>query len=372
MKILLLDTNLASLPIYNYLLKLGYDVYVVGSNNKDTLAVANQNYIEMDYSDAYAISDYMNQNDFTFAIPGCNDVSYRVAALLNEMRRSCLNISPAHVDETLNNKVKFKKFALLNGLKVPKLFKNESFSEFDDKRIVVKPTDAYSGRGVTMLSNFNAEQLQMAIENAKANSQTNDCLIEEYVSGSLYSHSAFVVNGEFVEDFIVQEFCTVYPYAVDTSWVVEKEKFLMHEKIKQEVKKIIVKLDLCDGLIHTQFVVDGSDFWILEVTRRCPGDLFSKLIEYSTGFEYASYYAALILNLNQNSQAINKHRNVLRKTLTFEAECTWYSLQNTNSSLQFLEYFPTVFSGARLLTAPKGRAGIAFFLFKSTPDLKNL
>ena len=38
MKVLLLDTNLSSLPIYQYLINLGHEVFVVGVNNTDRLS----------------------------------------------------------------------------------------------------------------------------------------------------------------------------------------------------------------------------------------------------------------------------------------------------------------------------------------------
>ena len=361
MKVLLLDTNLSSLPIYQYLINLGHEVFVVGVNNTDTLADSSLNYIQLDYSNIEKISEYMNNNKIDVAFPGCNDVSYKIASILNEKSGNLFNISPLSINEIINDKYKFKVFALDNKLKVPMLYSKNDIVEMSGKKIIVKPTDAYSGKGVTVLYDFSTSELIDAIQFAELNSISKNCIIEEFVSGELYSHSAFIKDGEYYEDFIVQEYCTINPYSVDTSWVIDKGKFLILNDIREEVKKIFTQLNLCDGLIHTQFIVDGDKFWILEVTRRCPGDLYSKLIQYSTGFDYAKYYVDFIFKTIPSFHNNYQRQSVLRKTITFKEEKFWYSIQNTNDNLMFLEFYPLVISGRKLPIAPKGRAGIVFY-----------
>jgi predicted ATP-grasp superfamily ATP-dependent carboligase len=361
MKVLLLDTNLSSLPIYKYLKNQGHEVFVIGVNKSDTLAQSSNNYIELDYSNIELVNNYMNINKFDFAIPGCNDISYKIASILNENRGDKLNVSPSHINEIINNKNKFKKFALENGLKVPMVYSKNEISKINNKKIIVKPTDAYSGKGVSVISDFSNYQFIEAVKYAELNSFSNDCIIEEFVSGDLYSHSAFIKDGEYFEDFIVQEYCTKNPFSVDTSWVVDKIKFPLYKEIRDEVKKIYSKLNLCDGLIHTQFIVQGDSFWILEVTRRCPGDLYSKLIEYSADFDYSKHYVDFILKSTPlPHKNFNKNR-ILRKTITFNEEALWYSIQNNNKNLSIIEFFPLATSGEKMEKAPKGRVGIVFF-----------
>ena len=361
MKVLLLDTNLSSLPIYKYLKSQGHEVFVIGVNKSDTLAQSSENYLELDYSNIELVNNYMNINEFDFAIPGCNDISYKIASILNEKRGDKLNVSPSHINEIINNKNKFKKFALENGIKVPMVYSKNEISIINNQKIIIKPSDAYSGKGVSVLSDFSNSQFIEAVEYAELNSLSNNCIIEEFVSGDLYSHSAFIKGGEYFEDFIVQEYCTKNPFSVDTSWVVDKLKFHLYKEIRDEVKKIYSKLNLCDGLIHTQFIVQGDSFWILEVTRRCPGDLYSKLIEYSTDFDYSKHYVDFILKSSPlPHKNFNKNR-ILRKTITFKEEALWYSIQNNNKNLSIIEFFPLASSGKKMEKAPKGRVGIVFF-----------
>ena len=372
MKVLLLDTNLSALPIYNYLKSQRHEVFVIGENKYDTLAQSSENYINLDYSNIELVNNYMNINEFDFAIPGCNDISYKIASILNEKRGNKLNVSPSHINETINNKNKFKKFALENGLKVPMVYSKNEISKIKNKKIIVKPTDAYSGRGVSVISNFSNSQFIEAVKYAELNSISNDCIIEDFVSGDLYSHSAFFKDGEYFEDFIVQEYCTTNPYSVDTSWVVDRIKFPLYKEVRAEVKKIYSKLKLCDGLIHTQFIVQGDSFWILEVTRRCPGDLYSKLIEYSMGFDYSKHYVDFILKSTPLPDNNLNRKRILRKTITFNEETLWYSIQNNNKNLSMIEFFPLTSSGKKMEIAPKGRVGIVFFTSELELNINDL
>jgi carbamoylphosphate synthase large subunit len=316
--------------------------------------------------------NFMSANGINVAIPGCNDMSYKIASILNEKMGNVLNISPPIINEIINDKSKFKKFALDNELKVPLVFSKDEIHKAFGKKIIVKPVDAYSGKGVSVLIDFSTSQLFKAMQYAESISLSKKCIIEEFVSGQLFSHSAFIKDGEYFEDFIVQEFCTVNPYSVDTSWVMDKDQFHLYDEIREEVKKIFSKLKLCDGLIHTQFIVDGDNFWILEITRRCPGDLYSKLIEYSTDFDYSKYYVDFILKSFPKNQKINIRKNILRKTITFKEETSWYSLQNANDRLNIIEFFPLSSSGTRLQIAPKGRAGIVFYSSISEFEINTL
>ena len=55
-KVLLVDTNFASAPIYSVLKESGYKVDVIGSNPNDALAKSAEQYWNIDYSDIAALS----------------------------------------------------------------------------------------------------------------------------------------------------------------------------------------------------------------------------------------------------------------------------------------------------------------------------
>jgi biotin carboxylase len=371
MKILLLDTNVSAYPIYEYLLTLKHEVFVAGSNPNDCLALCCPNFLNLDYSCIENIENASQKFGFDYVLPGCNDVSYSAASLYNEKYQKGLNIDPPDISNIINEKGRFKQFALEKGLKVPRPLTKEELIGSAKKKVIVKPVDAFSGRGISVLSSDQLDMIDEAITLAENFSSTKKFLIEEFVDGQLYSHSAFILNGKINIDFIVEEHCITNPYAVDTSWVIQNEDFPLIADIRSEIELLSRELNLCDGLVHTQFIKDGNELRILEVTRRCPGDLYSKLIEYSSGYDYACKYISMILN-EYSEQAIQPFkRRVLRHTVTFNKPQKFISLR-LNIQSAFMEFVPLAITGSLLTIAPKGRAGILFLSCSNEYELNQV
>ena len=104
-KVLLVDTNVSSAPIYKYLDGAGYKVYVVGADDKDFLAKCAPNYINLDYSNPALLVELIDALEIDYLIPGCNDVSYRSCSLANKDNQFPGIDSIVNVD-ILNNKKK--------------------------------------------------------------------------------------------------------------------------------------------------------------------------------------------------------------------------------------------------------------------------
>ena len=277
-KALLLDTNVSSAPIYNYLINSGFEVFVIGGNPDDFLAKSVKNYINSDYSDIDSTREILEKMDIDFIVPGCNDLSYQVCATLNSGGKY-YGLDLLETTEKINNKGKFRKFAAEIGLSVPRLISDQNMGEVWP--VIVKPVDAYSGRGMTIVLEAERGFLQEAIDCARKFSRSKTCIVEEYVEGQLYSHTAFIANRNIVADFIVEEHGTANPFVVDTSRVRYDFASDMLSRIRDAIVLLAKKLNLVDGLVHTQFIENGGSFWLIEVTRRCPGDLYSQLIELS-------------------------------------------------------------------------------------------
>jgi hypothetical protein len=368
MKILLLDTNVSSYPIYEYLLSKSFDVYVAGLNNEDCLAKCCKNFLKFDYSSLEEVENAVDKYQIENVLPGCNDVSYRIACLFANKHGKVLNLDNPHINSIINEKDKFKDFAMRVGLKVPRKISLDKLESSEINKVIIKPVDAFSGKGISVLSREDFGTINLAIQRAKVNSLNNNYIIEEFVDGQLYSHSAFLENGKIIIDFIVEEYCLAYPFAVDTSWVNPSEEFTHIWAIREQILLLAHELNLKDGLIHTQFIQMNDDIKILEVTRRCPGDLYSKLIEYSTGIFYAQNYINCILGLPTNFKINHNPRTILRHTLTFKNQKIFISLR-INLNERFLEFVPIEKTGTILDLAPKGRAGLLFIELTNQLDL---
>lgn len=354
--VLLVDTNFSSGPIYQFLIQSGHTVTVVGGNPDDALAKSADSYVQMDYSDVEKTRQLVAERRIDYLVPGCNDRSYMVCAEINQDSRFP-GIDPPETAGVINNKEKFRIFAAQHNLPSPRALSEQEIG----KRwpVIVKPVDAFSGRGVTIIHRENSHKLSEALDVARQASRTKTCIVEDYVEGQLYSHTAFIQGGEIIVDCIVEEHGTANPFVVDTSRVNYDFPSVTLEAIRRDITFLAGKLSLQDGLIHTQFIDDGSQYWLIEVTRRCPGDLYSQLIEMSTGLNYAENYARPFLGLPFCVTGNDQKKWVMRHTLTQSHGYILGSL-SFQLALTIKKWVPISLTGDRLSPSPYGRVGVIF------------
>ncbi len=368
-KALLVDTNFSSAPIYNYLVQSGFEVFVIGGNPHDFLAKSVKNYINSDYSNVGSTQGIIDRMGIDYIVPGCNDRSYQVCAELNS-KGNYYGIDTCETTEIINNKYKFRAFATHIGLPVPRIISKEHADE--GRPFIVKPVDAYSGHGMTIVREPEHHALQSAMDRAKGFSRSKTCIIEEYIEGQLYSHSAFITDGNIVADFIVEEHGSANPFVVDTSRVIYDFPSEMLCNIRTSIMLLAKELSLANGLVHTQFIKNGESFWLIELTRRCPGDLYSQLIELSTGFHYAETYARPFvqqrLSFDGNTQ---KQSWIMRHTMTLPTESVLGSIRFRFPVL-IEKMVPISVAGDRIKASPFSRIGLIFLRSNSEQELAAL
>jgi len=355
-KVLLLDTNVSSFPIYNVLVEKGYDVYVIGLNPNDCLAKHTKNYINANYSDIPTLDSIIEKHKFDIIVPGCNDVSY-LSATKAYIKKSGLDTT--ETTEIINNKSKFRDFSKKINLNVPKVF-SQYEAYYSKSPLIVKPVDAYSGRGTSVISDINPENINVAIDNALKFSQSKNCIIEEYVVGQLYSHTSFISDTSIFKDFIVIENGSTNEFTVDTSHVVYNFPNKDYEELRHQTEKMARILNLVDGLIHTQFIKTKDSFKILEITRRCPGDLYSLLIEKSTGFKYSEAYVRPFIGMGFDGLSTKPNPSyILRHTVSSNSDTPFIGL-SFNQSMNVDLFIPLAKTGEPINKSPFGRMGILF------------
>jgi biotin carboxylase len=366
-RVLLLDTNVASAPLHRSLAAAGYEVHVVGRNPGDFLAKAVPNYTNLDYSDVEATLALVERLGVKYIVPGCNDLSYDTCAAISA-RRPFPGIDPAEVVRILGNKQDFRRYAALHALPAPReLAEAEAVA---GRSVIVKPVDAYSGRGVTALKAPTADDLSAAVALAKAFSATGACLIEEFVEGQLYSHTAFLDADGVVADFIVEEHGSINPFTVDTSCVVTDFDPTLLRQVRAAIERIAHDLKLTSGLIHTQFIADGEQFWIIEITRRCPGDLYSLLISLSTGFDYAENYIRPFID-ERFRDGFRRPSAIMRHTISLREPQTYGALQ-FHQVVRIERFVPQAVAGDPIAASPFARIGTLFVRTETGAALREL
>jgi formate-dependent phosphoribosylglycinamide formyltransferase (GAR transformylase) len=359
MKILIVGSSFAIVPAYTILKNAGYIVHSCGSRPDEPLAKVAHKFHLCDYSNHNALKNLILKYNFTAIVPDCNDKSYEACSIMAS-EFNFKGFDSPEVTDIILNKAKYRDLLYRIGIPCPRFifefpsnFKKLSFP------LLLKPINSYSGMGIKILNNNTDydETKSMLLKKGL----DREYLIEEFIHGDLYSHSAFVVNGEIISDFFVEEFCTTYSYQVNLSNHAIKLDNILKNKIRLDVKKIISKLNLSDGLFHTQLIINSKfEYFFIESTRRCPGDMYYKLIEKITGFNYLNNYlntfCADYIGYNAHQNLVNK--SVMRYTISLPYDILYHKI-SFNFKNKF-EFIPVKHSGEYVKSAPFGRFGIIF------------
>ncbi len=356
MKALLVGSSFSAAPIFFALKKRGLHVTVCGSFKGDSCHGYADASIHVDYSDRQSLFEVVKKNTFDFIVPTCNDYSYLSSSWVAE-RIGYPGFDSHETTEILHTKKLFRARTAAFSLPAPRLLEEHEYSSADMSRpYLVKPVDSFSGRGVTKVES--SEAMPQAIAKAHAASRSNQIVIEEFVDGTLHSHSAFISNRRIAIDFFVDEFCTMHPYQVNCSNHPSRLGDDIRHGVRAAIEQLAHELNIADGVLHTQFIVNNHDFWIIECMRRCPGDLYGSLIERSTGVNYTDLFIQPFLgecypdDITQSSELFYG-----RHTISSKQPLVNFSFSPSIPADE-LEIIPLKGSGERMEPAPFDKLAI--------------
>lgn len=364
--ILLCDANFCVLPILQSIMSKGYHLSVAGSLLSDPAhQIANKS-VPINYSDVHILYANIIENGYDYVVPGCNDRSYLSLAQIAEK----LNYQGFDKYETvliIHHKDKFRAFAESHNYPVPKAVND--FSKINTLKfpIIIKPVDSFSGKGTNKAENI--QDVLKYWNEAKEFSKSGSVVAEEFVEGKLYSHSAFIKNKKIVVDFFVNEYCTIYPYQVNSSNIATQLSQKVQQGLRQWTEQFAQDLDLVDGLVHTQFISDNETFSLIEIARRCPGDLYSQLIQKSTGINYAELYSLPFIGEELPDKVEKEEKYFSRHTVSVEKECIFIS-SGVNLASKNIQNVQLKYSGQKMKPAPFDKSGIYFIEHNSVQEME--
>jgi formate-dependent phosphoribosylglycinamide formyltransferase (GAR transformylase) len=365
---LLIGSSFSSAPIFARMKARGLFVAVCGKYQTDPCHQYADESHYIDYSDREALLEVVQRAGFDYIVSSCNDYAYISGAWV-ATQTGHVGFDPFPIAETLHTKALFRRLTHDLGVPAPemRLVDEENAAAPDFFPLLVKPVDSFSGQGMTKV--IDPAELAPALALARANSRSGAIVVEQFVDGALHSHSAFVAGGAIVADFFVDEFCTAYPYQVDCSHHPSLLPQRIREGVRRSMEKIVAHLGLVDGLLHTQFMSAGDDYWIIETMRRCPGDLYGGLIERSLGVDYTDRYLAGFLGEAPSEAARDRPAKFVgRHTLSVAAPVAVHGY-----AMRFPGRLTSVValknSGEILGPAPRDKLAIVFNDFDSFDDM---
>lgn len=356
---LLLDAGFASLPFLDVLRQYGYRTAVCGTKLQDPGHRFADESCPINYADVQQVLALCREHQIDALLPGVTDVSYltgaRVAAELGFSGFDSPDIS-----DVLFQKDQFRHWAQAHHFPVPAAVSTLKESEALSLPLMVKPVDAYSGLGISRISA--RAQLADAFQAARLASRSGEAIIEQFIEGTLHSHSAFIRNGEIACEFFVDEFCTVYPWQVNSSSLTTQLTDKIQDRVSECLATLASQLKLRDGLLHTQFMTNGHDFWLIELTRRCPGDLYSRLITLSTGVPYSHHFVDPFIGRKNafTQRRPPRQRFIARHTISSSQSISFPGFQFSAMPAEIIDVIPLKLPGERLEPAPRDRAGLVF------------
>ncbi|MBI5925000.1 MAG: ATP-grasp domain-containing protein [Aquabacterium sp.] len=367
---LLIGSSFSAAPMLFRLKRRGIHVSVCGSAPSDPCHQYGDASFFVDYSKREALLELVKAEGFDYIVPTCNDYSYMSGAWVAD-QIGLPGFDRFEVAEKLHTKDGFRGVTNACGTPAPRAIwvrPDEPYALPDSGfPLLVKPVDSFSGRGVTKVED--AASLDAAVRSAMAASRSASAVIENFVEGDLYSHSAYIKGGKVAVDFFVDEFCTVYPYQVNCSNYPSRLPDHVREGVREAMNDLIARLDLVDGLLHTQFISNGRDFWIIECMRRCPGDLYGGLVERSEGIDYTDMFVQPFIgeelrmpDLSAAPRSIGRHTISFAQPLVFQS----FSCDFPGSNL---EVVPLKNSGESVGVAPFDKLAITFHEYASADQM---
>lgn len=364
-RVLLLGSSFSAVPFLVRLQRMGFFVAVCGKYPSDPCHESADLSHYIDYSDPESVLAVAEQGNYKFIVPTCNDASYLAGAYVSE-RLGLPGYDSLSTAKILHLKSDFRKFTAGKNISAPMAITHRKgeFLRADSLRfpVLTKPVDNFSGNGITLV--YQRSELEDACDKAFQVTRQLEILLEEYVEGTLHSHSAFIVDGNIIIDFFVDEFCTVYNYQVNCSNHPSRLSVQICVEVRATIQRLVGELNIVNGLLHTQFIQNGVRHWIIESMRRCPGDLYGLLIEKSTGVDYFSYYLDGFLGRDSSPVDQSQERYIARHTLSTNCKklvsCFSHSIPSDNVS-----FVPLKSSGCLLHAAPVDKLAILFAEFKA-------
>ena len=291
-KLLILNGSHSEIPLIKAAKKLGF--YVITSGN-------NKNGIGHKYADEYHAVDFSNKNDILslaqkLKIDRICSAAHDLSLISASYACEKLGI-PGHDNYettlTLHQKDLFKKFAVPLGISTPS---TTSYTDIDkalssiDKHpypIIIKPIDLGGGKGVSKA--LKKEDYETAVKHAFETSKSKRIVVEEFIEGTQHSLTTFILKNKVVFYFSDNEHSYLNPYLVSTSAGPATNIDKVINKLIDDSEKIASQLSLCDGIFHMQYLMKDNIPYIIEITRRCSGDIYPEPVKYSTGVAWAKW-----------------------------------------------------------------------------------
>ena len=289
--LLILNGSHSEIPLIKAGKNLGFHVITTGNN---------PSLIGHNYSDEYHLADYSNREeilalaktlDIDYICSCANDFGAITASFVAE-KMALAGHDNFATTLLLHQKDFFKQFSIQHAIPTPyaKCFDDEKQAlESIEKYIfpvIIKPVDLTGGKGV---QKANKTTFVSAVKNSFKQSVEKRIVVEDFFSGTQHSLSSFLINQKVQFSFSDNEYSYLNPYYVSSSAAPASNIEQFKPSLVKAVEKIAEQLQLKDGIFHIQYLANKNEAKIIDITRRCSGDMYPYPVNYSTNIDWAEW-----------------------------------------------------------------------------------
>jgi len=377
-KVLLLCAGHNDLGLVRALRKMGFYIIITGFRDNAPGEKWADKWIKADYSDKELILSIAKEEKIDNIVACCNDYGVYTAAYVAEK----LNLPGYDSYEntlTLNNKDKFKKFALENDILTPyaqNFSTKEAAVEYINQTnlpVIIKPVDCSAGNGVSVIKN--ADGICYAIENAFSCSREGRIVVEQYIEGSQHGFCTFLVNKKVAAICSNNEYSIINPFRVEIDTYPSDTYAESEQLLVEEIEKIANLLDLKDGIFHLQYMYMDNKPWILEVMRRTIGNMYHVLGNQLNGinWEYWEAKARCGMDCSDFPQNIKQEGHFAYKTILATQNGVIESIDIPDEYNKYIfDRFMLKNEGDSIDAFEKEPVGFLFMMFGSDEEMHNV
>lgn len=315
-RVMVLAGTAWQIPLIKKLKKMGCEVYNVNLY-EDSPAFAVSDYHEvidilnktdcLNYAKKHNINAIMSEQ--------CDIATPTIAYVASNMNLPGIGEDMA---ELYTNKFKMREFGSSNGIPTPEyricfnVNEAEEFLNNIGKKIIIKPLDSNSSRGVFIIDN--AEELKLYFDSTLSHSRIKKAVLcERYINGTEFTVDGIKTDNGHVSLAVSEK----HHYDYNTN--IADELFFSHsnnnfdyELLKQINDSFVNKSGLPFGLTHAEYKYEDGKFYLIEIGARGGGNLIgSTIVPLMSGMDNYEYLIKKSLGIitNENLQISEELKN---------------------------------------------------------------
>ena len=282
-KILILGGSHRDIPLIEASKELGYFVITLGDRSYYLGHNYSDKYYKVNFNDLIKVKEIIKSEGIDYLLPGSGEESYiNTVQLAQELDIG--NFDALETAKLVHNKWKFKEFCLKNSISTPNGFYYTDYLNLNNIEfpITVKPTNFSGGRGVDIVDNL----MDLKKSLLKAKEISDKIFLEDYIDGELIAYSVVIKDRKIAYSFTGADGTYKNRYLITSAYPIQLE-LVTKNKLQEDVEKLSKLLSLVDGMFHLQVIIRDRVPYIIDVTRRIPGDFYPYLMEYCDTIEYS-------------------------------------------------------------------------------------